>query len=571
MEIDPDEIFLDSRNLPDFNVHQMEGRLEKPIPRRTVILIFAGFLLIASAFSVKLWLLQIHDGSVFAARSERNRLRNTVLFSERGVIYDRNGIFLASNTTNPDSKDFSLRKYIDKAGFGHLLGYVKYPAKDSSGFYYEHNYVGKDGVEKWFNEYLSGKNGLKIVETNALGKVETESVANPPILGKTLTLSIDARIQEEMYRAIQSAALKIGFSGGAGIVMDVKTGEIISLTSFPEYKSNAMTDGDSAAIKSYLANKNNPFLDRVVSGLYTPGSIVKPFFAMAALAENTIDPEKIIISTGSISIPNPYDASKPTVFKDWKALGPMNMRSAIAWSSDVYFYAVGGGYKDQIGLGILNLEKYAKIFGFGSKTGVNLDSEQSGLVPNPEWKKKMFNGDDWRVGNTYHTSIGQYGFQVTPIQAVRAVASLANYGTLVTPTVELHGNDAVVKNFPTINFPKHNFDIIHDGMRMGVTSGVATALNVPYVKYAAKTGTAELGVSKELVNSWITGFFPYEDPKYAFAIVMEKGSRNNLVGASAVMRDISDWMYSHTPEYFGLAPVPAVDETATTTIGSLGL
>ena len=565
MEIYPDEIFLDSRNLPEFNVHQMEGRLEKPIPRRTIIIIFVGFLIIAVGFSVKLWLLQIHDGSIFAARSEKNRLRNTVLFSERGVIYDRNGVFLASNTTNPDSTDFSLRKYIDKAGFGHLLGYVKYPAKDSSGFYYEHNYIGKDGVEKWFNDYLSGKNGLKIVETNALGKVETESVANPPVLGKTLTLSIDSRVQGELFNAIQSTAGKVGFSGGAGVLMDVKTGEIIALTSFPEYSSNAMTDGDSAAIKSYLNNKNNPFLDRVVSGLYTPGSIVKPYLAMAALAEKIIDPDKIIVSTGAISIPNPYDPTKPSVFRDWKALGPMNMRSAIAFSSDVYFYEVGGGFKDQPGLGIINWEKYAQMFGFGNKTGINVDAEQAGMIPSPEWKKKMFNGEDWRIGDTYHTSIGQYGFQVTPIQAVRAVASLANYGTLVTPTVVLGGNNDTMKNFPTLNFPKHSFDIIHDGMRMGVTTGVATALNVPYVKFAAKTGTAELGVSKEQVNSWVTGFFPYEDPKYAFAVVMEKGSRYNLVGASAVMREVADWMYNNTPEYFGLPALAPATASSTAT------
>jgi penicillin-binding protein 2 len=266
---------------------------------------------------------------------------------------------------------------------------------------------------------------------------------------------------------------------------------------------------------------------------------------MAALNENIIDPNKIIHDTGSISITNPYDKTQVSVFRDWKALGDLDMRHAIAMSSDVYFYIVGGGYKDQPGLGITRIDQYMHMFGFGSSTPPSFFSGPDGLVPSPAWKKQT-SGEDWYLGDTYHTAIGQYSFQVTPIQVERAVASMANEGTLLIPTI-LKGDGPHVER--TIDLPKADFDLVHQGMRLGVQIGVATALNVPYVAVAAKSGTAELGVSKANVNSWITGFWPYDDPRYAFAVTMEHGSVTNLIGAAAAMRETFDWMENNTPEY----------------------
>jgi penicillin-binding protein 2 len=254
----------------------------------------------------------------------------------------------------------------------------------------------------------------------------------------------------------------------------------------------------------------------------------------------------IIHDTGSISITNPYDPTQVSVFRDWKALGDLDLRHAIAFSSDVYFYTVGGGYKDQPGLGISRIDQYESMFGFGSTTAPSFFSGPAGLVPSPAWKTATGQGD-WYLGDTYHSAIGQYSWQVTPVQVVRAVAAMANEGSLLTPTI-LKGQDSQVER--TIDLPKADFDIVHQGMRLGVQIGVATALNVPYVDIAAKSGTAELGVSKANVNSWITGFWPYEDPKYAFAVTMEHGSVTNLVGAAAAMRETLDWMDKNTPEYF---------------------
>jgi penicillin-binding protein 2 len=290
-------------------------------------------------------------------------------------------------------------------------------------------------------------------------------------------------------------------------------------------------------------------MDRVISGLYTPGSIVKPFLAIAALTEQIIDPYKKILSTGSISIPNPYFPEKESVFKDWKVHGWVDMKQALAVSSDVYFYAIGGGFKDQKGLGITNIEKYTRLFGIGEKTGVDLPDETTGVIPNPEWKIKNFAGDPWRIGNTYHTAIGQYGFQVTPLEITRATAAIANYGTLVTPHLLL-GDTSKEMRISKIDINKNYFDIVHEGMRQGVLGGTSILLNVPYVNIASKTGTAQLGIAKNKVNSWIVGFFPYENPKYAFTIMMEAGPSTNSVGATSVMRQLLDWMSINTPEYF---------------------
>lgn len=266
---------------------------------------------------------------------------------------------------------------------------------------------------------------------------------------------------------------------------------------------------------------------------------------MGVLNEHVIDPSTIVHDTGSISITNPYDPTETSVFRDWKALGDLDLRHAIAFSSDVYFYTVGGGYKDQSGLGVSRIDQYMSMFGFGSSTPPSFFSGPAGLVPSPAWKKKVFN-EDWFLGDTYHTAIGQYSWQVTPIQVIRAVAAVANEGTLLTPTI-LKGDGPHVERI--IDLSKSDFNIVHQGMRLGVQIGVAKALNVPYVDIAAKSGTAELGASKANVNSWITGFWPYENPKYAFAVTMEHGSVTNLVGAVAAMRQELDWMSVNAPEY----------------------
>jgi penicillin-binding protein 2 len=545
-EISPDEIFLDSANLPKFSVERMEGRIEKSIKARSFVAAGTIFALVLSFLTYEAWVLQVKEGEAHVLMSERNALNHSIIFAPRGVIYDRNEELLASNSISTEHPDYPSRKYSEKEGLSHILGYVKYPARDSGGFFYSTDYVGVDGVEKYYDQFLKGINGLKITETNALGVVESESVIKPPYYGGTLRLSIDAKLQSKLYEYIRDLAKEVGFEGGAGIIVDIYTGEIISLTSYPEFKSEIISEGkDNDKISEYLTSKAKPFLNRATDGLYTPGSIVKPFLALGALEEKLIDPLKNIYSSGSISVPNVYDPGRKSTFTDWKAHGYVDMRKAIAMSSNVYFYYIGGGFEDQKGLGISNIEKYLNLFGFGKEVNGNIFMHEKGTIPNPEWKSKNFDGDAWRIGDTYNTSIGQYGVQVTPMQAAMAVSSIANGGTLYEPVIVLGER----KNSIPLDLDPKNIKVVQEGMRQSVLVGTASGLNVPFVEVAAKTGTAELGSRKEFVNSWVIGFFPYDKPKYAFTVIMEKGPRKNTIGALYVMRRLFEWMGTDAVTY----------------------
>lgn len=550
-DIAPDEIFLDSQNLPDFDVYQFEGRIEKPISQWSLTLLSLLFLVTGGVFVYKLWVLQVAESGQYAVKSENNRLADTIIFANRGVIFDRSDTPLVWNDLNDKNGDFALRMYATSTGLSTVLGYVKYPTKDSSGFYYQTTYIPKDGIEKIYDAVLSGKNGAKMTETDALGAETSLQIVDYPRDGGNVHLSIDAGVQKSMYDAMLDYAARAGYRGGGGVIMDVRSGEIIAMASFPEYDSNILSIGsDTEKIKGYLSNKNNPFLNRVIGGLYTPGSIVKPFIAMGVLTEKIISPNKQILSTGSLSVPNPYNPDKPTVFRDWKAHGYVDLREAIAVSSNVYFFQVGGGFGDQKGLGISNIETYMRMFGFGEKTGIESYGEKAGVIPNPTWKKSLFGEEEeWRLGDTYNTSIGQYGVQVTPLQAVRAIGAIANGGKLLYLTV-IKPNASYESLSVPVPLAESDFKIVREGMRMTVTEGTAKSLNFPFVKVAAKTGTAELGPTKSLVNSWTVGFFPADNPKYAFAVVMEKGKANNQVGATLIMKDVLEWMNLNAPDYF---------------------
>ena len=546
-DIYPDEIFADSHNFPEFDTSQLEGRLEKPLGKKTVLFLGLFFALVSFVFIGRVWSLQIQKGELYAARGEQNTLKHSIIFSKRGVIYDRNKIPLAWNEQN-ENGDFALRKYTDLSGLSNLLGYIGYPLKDSAGFFYQEEIAGKEGVEKFFNENLAGRNGLKIYESDVLSNIISESVIKQPQDGEDIFLSVDSKIQNKLYREIAELASKVGFKGGASVIMDIKTGEIIAMVSYPEFKSQILTDlKDKKIIGNFLQDPNKPFLNRVAQGLYTPGSIVKPFIGIGALNSGVVTPDTKILSTGEIKIPNPYEPNSFSVFKDWKAHGLVNIKEAIAMSSNVYFYEVGGGYKNQRGIGIEGIESYARAFGLGTATGIDWLDEADGVVPNPKWKEENFEGDIWRLGDTYNTAIGQYGFQITPIQMARAIAGIANYGILATPSIIL-GEMGAFNKIP-IEIKNEYFDIIKEGMRDSVLFGTSKGLNVSNFEVAAKTGTAEIGISKKYVNSWSIGFFPYKNPRFSFVTVMESGPGSNLMGSVFVMRNLFDWMIVNAPEY----------------------
>jgi penicillin-binding protein 2 len=542
--LDPDEIFADEENFPGFDKYQFEGRLEKPIAKPTFIGIAVCFVILGGLLFAKIAHLEILRGEAYADRSKNNYLRAVSIFPSRGIIYDRNGKELAWNDSLVEEENLKLvRAYSGQSGLGHVLGYT---GIGSGG-----KIIGKDGIEKKYENSLGGVVGIKLIETDSKNEVVSESVIKTPANGKNLKLTIDAELQSAFYSILESVIRERGFNGGAGVVMDVRSGEVLALMSYPEYDSQILSRGKpEAVIKSYLENKQKPFVNRAISGLYAPGSIIKPMLALAALKEKIIDPAKQIFSSGSISLPNPFFPDKKNIFYDWKAHGWVDMRRALAVSSNVYFYTIGGGYEDIKGLGITKIEKYADLFGFGSETNIDLDKEEKGLIPSPALKALNPKDPVWRIGDTYNASIGQGDFQITPVQAAVYAAAIANNGRLVHPYL-------VAQEFPpageTIDIPSEYFQIVREGMRMVVLEGTAQGLAGLGVKIAAKTGTAELeSEANKFVNSWIIGFLPYENPKISFSILLEKGRATNLVGGVFAARQLLEWMLIHTPRYLNL-------------------
>jgi penicillin-binding protein 2 len=543
-EIAPDEIFLDSSNLPDFNRGSLEGSLEKPLSRGSYLgLGIATVVMLAIVFGQSFHL-QVLQGAKYAQASENNALEQQVLFAERGAILDTNGVSLVSNIN--DENNTVTRHYLTP-GLSELLGYVSTPKKDSSGNYYDTAMKGLAGIEASFNDELSGKNGTLLVERDARGNVMSSGTTEPAQQGATLTLSIDSRVQQAFYSSIQDVADMVPFQGGVGIVMDVQTGAVIAMTSYPEYDSNIMTaGGPSDIINGYLHDTRQVFLDRPISGLYTPGSVVKPLEAAGALTDKIITPNFTINDTGSISIPNPYDPSHPNIFKDWKAIGVEDLRKAIAYSSDVYFYTIGGGFAGQKGLGIDRLDEWYRTFGLTSPTGIQMPREAHGFVPTPDWKQQTFK-EAWNIGDTYHTAIGQYSMQVTPIEEARAIAAIANGGKLMTPTL-VKGAQATGES---IAVSPADLQVVREGMRMGVQEGTSVGLNdLSFVQLAGKTGTAQLGTHNQFYNAWAVGFWPYNNPKYVYVVVMEHGPSGNSTGGIYVMHEFLSKLHQVAPEYF---------------------
>ena len=549
-EIEPDQIFLDDINVSKLNQQQFEGVIERPISYKTLLILGGFFILIFVLFFGRLIVLQVVEGASFLERSENNRLKRIPIFAERGVIYDRNNNEIAWNTDGGEEVPFSYRAYTKRSGHGHLLGYVNYPQTYNSGNYWRTEISGQAGLEKKYNSEVSGINGSELIETDALGVVISNNSISNTQHGENLHTTIDTYIQHYLYEAIKNQAEEAGFQGGAGSIMDIHTGELIAFTSYPEFDPYTLAEGDDVeAIQGFFNDPGKPFLNRVLSGVYSPGSTVKPFLALGALNEGLISDKTTILSTGRIEVPNRFNPSNPSIFVDWRPEGHgiTDVYHAIADSVNTFFYAIGGGYKNQEGLGISNIERYVRAFGIAEPTDIDFGNESLGTIPNPEWKEKIFEDGTWRLGDTYNTSIGQFGFQVTPIQMTRAMAALANNGSLLEPLLM---KGPVHSEPVSENINPDDYAIIRRALRQTVTEGTARIINVPEVAIAAKTGTAQVGIDNEFYNSWAIGFFPYENPQYAFSLVMERGPDGGDGSAGRAMRTFIDSVSTEYSEFW---------------------
>jgi penicillin-binding protein 2 len=334
---------------------------------------------------------------------------------------------------------------------------------------------------------------------------------------------------------IRQAAEKAGTGMGASLVaLDPNSGDIIAMANYPSYDNNIFsTHIDAGEIQRLFVDKKKPLFDRAIAGQYPPGSTIKPFIALAALEEGIVAENTIIDDTrGALVIPNTYNPQKPFTFNDWKAHGYINLRRAIAESCDVYFYVVGGGYGSMRGLGIGTMDRYLSMFGFGSKTGIDLYSEKVGLLPSEEWKKQTM-GQDWFIGDTYHAAIGQGDVLATPLQIASAVGAVANGGTLYAPRIVskiMDENDTVnaidKKIIRVIPSSEKNMIAVREGMRQAVTMGSARALAALPFAVAGKTGTAQFANNTK-THAWFVAFAPYKDPTIALAVLIEGGGEGS--------------------------------------------
>ncbi len=461
----------------------------------------------------------------------------------------------------------TIRDYKEGPVFSHLIGYTsKIKAEEweeNPDIYSIGDYVGRTGLENFYEDVLRKNPGKLRIERDALGNVISKEIISLPESGKSLVLWLDKDLQKKVKEVLEGVLNSLGTKEAAAVAIDPQTGGVLALVSLPDFDNNLFQKGaDPEALQTLLEDPLDlePLFNRVISGRYLTGSTIKPLIASAALEENIISPEKSLYCTGSILIRNPWDETSSSTKKDWTSHGWTDMRKAIAESCNVYFYTVGGGYEDQEGLGPTRIKEYLDLFGWEEKSGIDLPGEAAGFVPDKKWKEETFPEDPgWWDGDTYNLAIGQGFLQISPLEVVSSFVAIANGGKLLQPQVVKaivdEKKEVIEEIEPQIirqSFIEPEYlEIVREGMRQAVTGynspqASAVELNSLPVKVAAKTGTAELG--KERYHNWITVFAPYEAPKIVLTLMIEdlKGIQRAAIPAA---KSILQWYFSQ-PESF---------------------
>jgi penicillin-binding protein 2 len=480
----------------------------------------------------------------------KKNLNHEELVQLEARMNDLTGFNIASTTG---------RDYSDGEMFSHIIGYTgkinREALQENPGKYTIHDYVGKTGIERYYESYLT-RVGEKIkIERDVFGNIISEEIVDLAEGGENVVLTIDGDLQRIVFEKTNAKLEEMGLKKASVVILNPNTGEVLSMVSIPTYDNNLFQKNTSQEVFTDLfQNEDGVFINRAISSGYPTGSVIKPLLAAAALEEKIITPEKKIHSPGYISIPNPWNPSEPTIFRDYHVHGWRDMREAIAVSSNVYFYAIGGGYEDQKGLGIERIRKYLALFGWGQKTGIDLPGEKEGFIPFPEWKKDALN-DLWRIGDTYNLSIGQGYISTTPLQVAVSFAALINGGKVLTPyiikeIIDDEGNVLEKRNPIVVRegfISPENLDVVKEGMRQTTLIGTARSLQVLPVTSGAKTGTAQTSKSK-FNHSWVSAFAPYDKPEIAITVIVE-----DIKGVTAVAthlaRDIlTEYFLSKTTE-----------------------
>ena len=472
----------------------------------------------------------------------------------------------------------SVRTYNNGTLAAHVIGYTRTISddeyKERKDTYEMDDIIGKTGIEAVFEEYLKGTSGEKQVEMSVDGTITGEYTTKDAIAGSDVVLTIDANLQKVTEEALANCVEKIksgGFAetydarGGSAVVMDVNTGDVLAMASYPSYEPQWFVGKLETDKWNYMNDsKTHPLLNKAIQGTYEPGSIFKMITAIAGLESGTITPKEKINDTG---VYRKYGLE----MKCWyytsyhRGHGYVNVTQALQHSCNYFFYETG----DRTGIDAI--AKYALHFGLGKKTGIELPSEQTGTLAQRE--------DGWGPGDTLNASIGQGDNSFTPVQIAKYISSIANGGTVVQPTIVktiLNADGTEVPKEEIDNFVNQklgidntddgiqinpeNIQIAREGMRMATSEAGGTAYSRFKdfkVEVAGKTGSAEAGVDenqKDIVNAWFVCFAPYENPEVAVVVLIENGGHGNY--AAEVARDVLD-------QYFGMNETSSVEESLT--------
>ena len=449
----------------------------------------------------------------------------------------------------------------------HILGYVgnitETELDGREDTYGINDVIGKVGIQYVFEEYLRGKDGIKQLDMSVDGTITDEYITQEAVAGSDVILTIDANLQAATEKALANNIKKIaggGFSkrsdakAGAAVVMNVKTGEILAMASYPDYEPELFVNGISQK-KLDEYNKGDNIFNRAISGVYAPGSTFKMITAIAGLETGVITPTEKINDIGV------YKKAHEPACWIWNSYGMshgwLNVTEAITHSCNYFFYEVG--YRATID----NIAKYAKYYGLGEKTNVELPMEEKGIVATRDKAKER--GDEWQIGETLSAAIGQSYNSYTPIQMAKYISMLANGGepidvTIVKSINDVNGNQVSKEDITkfvnaklgltkekkeNLNIKKENIDAILKGMK-GVTSeegGTAYSTFANFnIELGGKTGSAQTDVQGK-INGWFVGFAPYEEPEIAVVVLVENAGSGSYT--AEVARDILQ-------EYFGM-------------------
>lgn len=420
----------------------------------------------------------------------------------------------------------------------HIIGYIgKLNQAELTDLYQKRYYpsdsIGKTGVEKTYETALRGTFGRKRIEVNATGKEQSVLAEEAPIHGHHLKLAIDLEMQKMLEKIINNSLKASKKDRASGIVMNPNNGEILAMVSLPAFNNNDFSGGISIErYKIYTEDENKPLFNRAIGGSYPSGSSIKPAIAASALQDGIITPSTSFLSTGGLWVSKWF-------FPDWQAGGHgiTNVRKALASSVNTFFYYIGGGYKNFIGLGPDKLKMWLEKFGFSRLSGIDLPGENDGFLPSPEWKEKTKN-EQWYIGDTYNFSIGQGDVLVSPLQIANMTASIANSGKLMEPHVVKSLIDPVTKKETEIaprvireNFiSTKNLEIVKLGMLDCVTFGSCRRLASLPFSVAGKTGTAQWNSNKPN-HAWFTSFAPFNAPEIVVTILVEEGGEGSAISA----------------------------------------